>query len=204
MIIFRLGIPLAGFRPYEARDYQETLPLPPHSTIFGCFLSVLGVERRESAPYGGTRLAVAGQTGERSRVVRKMRRDPANPKKGREGIPSFRPEYQELLCDVHLWVGVERGTAERDLAAELADALARPDRLDRHGVVSLGESCFMVDTIERVVAAPNGLMVLRPRPDGSLSLTTWVDFEHRTGTRRARVEPTVGTLKPEDGIPVGP
>lgn len=203
MTIFRLEVPLAGFRPYEARDYQESLPLPPHSTIFGCLLSILGVEPVNAGAYVGTRLAVAGRTGERSVVLRKMRRDPAKPKKGTPRVPAFRPEYQELLSDVVMWTWVERGGAEHDLAAELVAALGRPERVYRYGILSLGESCFMLDTITVSGAPPDDVLVLRPRPDGSLSLTTWVDFADRMRTRSARFELVQGSLAATDAVEVG-
>jgi CRISPR-associated protein Cas5t len=203
-MIFRLDAPLAGFRPYEARDYQETLPLPPHSTIFGCLLSILGVEPAAAGDYVGTRLGVAGQTGERSVVLRKMRRDPAKPKAGKLRVPAFRPEYQELLSDVVLWIWVERGNAERDLAGELVDALAHPERIARHGVVSVGESCFMLETIAVCSAAPNDALVMRPSSDGSLSLTVWVDFVDRMRTRAARFDLVHGSLAATDTVAIGP
>jgi len=201
--LYRLTAPLAGFRPYEARDYQETLPLPPHSTVFGCLLSILGVERSAAGPYLGTRLGLAGRAGERSTVLRKMRRDPANPKKGQPRVPAFRPEYQELLSDVVVWAWVEQGDAERDLGSELREALAAPESISRHGVVSLGESCFMLDSIVRVDEPEDGLTVLRPRRDGSLSLTLWVDYHNRRRTSFARFEPVRGRLDASDAVPVG-
>ncbi len=204
MTFFRLDAPLAGFRPYEARDYQETLPLPPHSTVFGSLLSILGVERGAAAPFFGTRLGLAGRTGERSVVLRKMRRDPANPKKGQPRVPAFRPEYQEILCDVLLWAWVEQGGATRDLAGELAEALRTPELVGRHGVVSLGESTFMLDSIASCSVVPDDAIVLRPRADGALSLTVWVDFGDRTRTRATRFEPVRGELEPSDGVVMGP
>ena len=204
MTWFRLEIPLAGFRPYEARDFQESLLLPPHSTVFGCLLSILGVEGDGVTAYVGTMLSVAGVSADRSTIVRKMRRDPANVRRGVERVPTFRPEYQELLSDVQLWIWVSQGTAERDLAADLVSSLANPGQLSRQGIVSLGESCFMLDRIDLRNDPPDDLTVLRPKPDGAFLFTVWVDFADRTRTRTMRFDELNGRPNPGDAVRIGP
>lgn len=202
MRFFRLDVPLAGFRPYDAREYQQTYELPPPSTVFGCLLSVLGVEANDASPFFGTRLALGGRTGERSTILRKMRRDPKAA--GGKAEPQFRPEYQELLTDCELYVGLEIGAAERDLGEMLESALRDPTTVARHGVVSLGESAFMVDVIARVAASPTDITVLRPSERGDLTLTTWVDFADRSRTRSALFALCVDRLAATDAVHVGP
>lgn len=205
MTCFEAVIPLTSLRPYEARDYQATYPLPPPATVFGMCLSFIGVAGEEVTGFDRTRMGVSGRaTSPVSTVLRKMRRDPANPPKGRPNWPSFRPEYQELLVDLTIWFVVARGHAERDLADELLRGLERPSSIDRFGGVSLGESAFLVDSLRVVESPGSDGWVLRPSRSGSLSMPVWVDFGDRLGTRVRKFERVPGVVEESDLVEVGP
>ena len=74
---------MTGLRPMWAREYQETYPAPPPSTIYGMLLSLVGVERKDKNTYAGLRIALAlaenteeslWQRREKGRIFRKFRR----------------------------------------------------------------------------------------------------------------------------------
>ena len=44
-----VDVPMSSFRPMWSREYQETYPAPPPSTIYGMLLSLIGVERKEKS-----------------------------------------------------------------------------------------------------------------------------------------------------------
>lgn len=52
-----VSVPVAGFRAPHAREYFETLPVPPPSTLYGMLLSLVGEEQR--ARHEGAELALA-------------------------------------------------------------------------------------------------------------------------------------------------
>lgn len=173
--------------------------MPPPSSVVGMFLSLLGRERGDLPRYHDDRCGLAVRLDpERSTVLRRMRRDPANPKEGQRGMPLFRPETQELIADLRFWACLEGR-----LADEVADALASPVRIDRYGAVSLGESAFLVDSIREVEAVPEDAVVLRPDKAGPFSLTVFVDFTDRTRTRHQRFTLAPGPLEAGDCVPVG-
>ena len=74
---------MTGLRPMWAREYQETYPAPPPSTIYGMLLSLVGVEREHKKRHTGLRIAIAmaentgdsfWQRREKGRIFRKFRR----------------------------------------------------------------------------------------------------------------------------------
>ncbi len=176
---FRVDVPICSFRPYEARDYQETLTVPPPSTVLGMLLSLLGKPPSARADFSDASMCICVEpTGRPSVILRRMRRDPAN---RRTGEPAFRPEYQELLADLVLWVGL-RGS----LAEAVDAALTAPAAVVRFGAVSLGESTSLVDAVTPVPAPGPGARVLQPAREGDLLLTTEVDYAQRARTRVRR------------------
>ena len=166
----RRGSRSMPFRPYASREYQDTDPVPPPSAVYGMLLSLVGVPREEKGRHRGVSLALAlDATPTRSKVFRKFRR-------GKE-LEDRRPDYQDLLLDLRLWVWLEksRDVASPNLPERVVTALTSPSEIDRFGGLSLGESSFLVNTISMVKPPPEELIFLRPDPRGFYSLTTWVD-----------------------------
>ena len=180
-LLLKVTAPFASFRPDASREYQDTHPVPPPSAVYGMLLSLSGVRREEKEDHRGVRLAVAleGEP-ERSRVFRKLRR-------GAE-LTKLRPDYQDLLCDLTVWVHLDRGAdaAVRPLTARVRQALHRPGDVLRSGGLSLGESSFLIDTLTDRAAPPDRLTLVRPDPRGFHLLPTWVDHADRTKTVRGR------------------
>jgi CRISPR-associated protein Cas5t len=173
----RVEVPVCAFRPYTSREYQDTFPVPSPATVYGMLLSLIGVAREQKAQHRGAEmaLAVAGLPG-RSKVFRKLRRG--------SDLEDTRPDYQDLLMDLKLWVWLRPGAdlSNPTLSARVSAALAHPATLTRSGGLSLGESSYLVDVIRIDPAPPDRLIFLTPDDRGFYSLPVWVDHLVRTNT----------------------
>jgi CRISPR-associated protein Cas5t len=173
----RVEVPVCAFRPHASREYQDTFPVPPPATVYGMLLSLLGVPRDEKARHRGAEvaLAVAALPG-RSKVFRKLRRG--------GDLEDTRPDYQDLLIDLALWVWLRPGSdpADPPLSARIPAALERPAALTRCGGLSLGESSYLVDVVRVDPAPPDRLIFLTPDDRGFYSLPVWVDHLVRANT----------------------
>lgn len=185
VLALRVDVPMAGLRPMWAREYQETYPVPPPSTVYGMLLSLVGVEREDKDRHAGLRiaLALAGST-EKGRVFRKFRRWPQS-KKVPESEKSDplgyrlgyrRPDYQELLLGLKFWVWIADSKAAHPLVDRIRMALdpERRGEIVRHGALCLGESSHMVNAIS--VDRPRGQgRFVAPSEQGLLSMPVWSD-----------------------------
>lgn len=170
-------VPVCAFRPYASREYQDTYPVPTPASVYGMLLSLLGIRREDKARHRGAELALAvGALPERSKVFRKLRRG--------ADLEDIRPDYQDLLTELHLWVWVRRGADSGDpcLADRLKFGFAeRFASIQREGGVSLGESSYLVNAI--TVSRPEEpLHFVRPDPKGFYSLPVWVDHAMASNT----------------------
>lgn len=179
-------VPVACFRQSRAREYAETYPVPPPSTVYGMLLSIVGeVDRYRHC---GTRLAIALLSHpEKSTVIRTFRRFK---KKDYFDKANARPDYQELLSNIRFAVWVDSGTdiAQPTLVERLQIAIANPENVDRFGGLSLGESRDLVDT---VALFPEGcqsesMQWLVKDENGLLTLPYWVDHVGSQKTRWLR------------------
>lgn len=183
-LCLRVEVPVCAFRPYASREYQDTYPVPTPSAVYGMLLSLIGVKRQDKARHRGTELALAvDRPPSRSKVFRKLRRG--------SDLEDIRPDYQDLLIDLGLWVWVGRGHDQADpcLAEQVRAGLADPATITRCGGLSLGESTYLVDVVS-VARAPESAVFIVPDPKGFYSLTTWVDHTDMssTQTRRFRID----------------
>jgi CRISPR-associated protein Cas5t len=182
-------VPVCAFRPFASREYQDTYPVPPPSAIYGMLLSLVGVTRRQRDRHRGVSMALAVEsTPLRSRIFRKLRRD-----EGKEGEPKFRPDYQDIMIDLRLWVWLAKGRDQStpDLRTRVAEAIATPSAIERFGGLSLGESSYLVDSISTGKVPPPELNFIQPDPSGFHYLTTWVDHsdDSRTQLERFTIKP---------------
>ena len=105
MLELEVRVPVACFRKGFAREYWETEVLPPPSTCYGFLLSLVGEKDRRR--HIGARVC-AGLLGraDQSTVLRTLWRA-----KDRATLPGVgtnsRPDYQELLTNVHLAMWLE-------------------------------------------------------------------------------------------------
>jgi CRISPR-associated protein Cas5t len=182
-----VSVPVTSFRAPRAREYLETLPVPPPSTVYGMLCSTVGeVDRNRHV---GAELAIAVLTpGVRSRVLRTLWRvkDVKTPAGTGE---NKRPDGQELLTGMSFAAFVRDGVEaeEPSLASRVVAALSDPGSVTRFGGLSLGESSFLVDELRLLQAGD-----LAPRSDaawlvadpaGSLALPLWVDHVGSASTR---------------------
>lgn len=198
-----VSAPVASFRVPQAREYLETLPCPPPSTVYGMVLSLVGeVDRRVHA---GAELALALLSRPAvSTVLRTAWRvkDLKTPPGSGE---NKRPDYQELLTGLRLAVWVRPGTTERAtpaLAERVAQVLAG-ESPQRFGGLSLGESTHLVDELRALREGDmlGPIQLLRRDDRGDLALPIWPDHVGSRGTHWGQYRLTdvaAGDAPPDD------
>jgi CRISPR-associated protein Cas5t len=198
-----VSVPVASFRVPQAREYLETLPCPPPSTVYGMLLAVVGeVDRLHHV---GAEIALALLSiPDRSVILRtlwRVKRKGVGPGIGE----NRRPDFQELLTGVRLAVWIRPGsmeTATPALAERLQEALASPTGTERFGGLSLGESSHLVDEVRmlREGDPASGQLLVRD-VQGDLALPIWPDHVGSAGTRWEQyrlVSQALGTALPDE------
>lgn len=176
-IALYISVPVASFRVPRAREYFETLPCPPPSTVYGMLLSLVGETNRHAHEGAEIAVALVSQP-EYSVVLRTLWRVKSRKQALGQG-ENKRPDFQELLTGVRIVVWVRRGTAETaasPLANRVQQAVTQPHTVARFGGLSLGESTHLVDELRvaREADAVAGKMLLQDE-SGELSLPIWPD-----------------------------
>ncbi len=201
MIELFVSVPIAAFRVPQSREYLQTLPVPPPSTVYGMLLSLVGEPDR--LVHAGAELALAPLSEPaRSLVLRTAWRIKSG--KHPPGLgDNKRPDLQELLSDVRLAVFVRAGareTAEPPLADRLAAALADWGSVTRFGGLCLGESSHLVDEVRPLQERDlDRAWLLRPDPTGELVLPVWADHVGSALTRWGRFQRAPFRRPPDDG-----
>ncbi len=180
----KIEVPIACFRQPRAREYAETYPVPPPSTVYGMLLSAVGETNRYR--HCGVRLAIALlSVPEKSTVIRTMRR--VKTKKNLADSSNSRPDYQELLTDIRfaVWVDGEGDRSQRTLPERLETALTNPSAISRFGGLSLGESRDLVNAVSLVKESDRHQKIswLVRDEDGLLTLPCWADKLNSANTR---------------------
>jgi CRISPR-associated protein Cas5t len=229
-LLLRVDAPICAFRPFSSREYQDTYPVPTPASVYGMLLSFLGVDRKDKVQYAGVKMALAVSPSRdgartvdealpwRSSVFRKLRRVSQYgynqiKRQGSAAAKQFvlsqrRPDYQDLLTDVVLWVwlSVEDDSQKSSLPRALSAALADPSSMPpRHGGLSLGESSYLVNRINaiRPEGVPQQVIALRPSIDGFYSLPIWTDHVHDR-SRLERFELILASPHPPNWFIVAP
>lgn len=200
MLKLFVSVPIACFRPGAAREFWETHPLPPPSTVYGFLLAMVGEVDRQR--HVGVR-CTAGLLNEpdRSTVLRKLWRvkelqkkeDKTDDFSGSGVGANVRPDFQHLLTNIRLVVFVESSeeAAEGPTLEERLQVALDPqqrNKIDRFGGLSLGESTHMVDEVslfERRIQHVDDEepQVFLCERHGNMTLPVWVDHVGRKGTR---------------------
>lgn len=186
MLALEVEVPIACFRQSRAREYAETYPVPPPSTVYGMLLSMVGEMDRYQ--HCGTRLAIALISHpQKSTVIRTFRRFK---KKDIHDPSNARPDYQELLTDIRfvVWVDSGKDNSQITLAERLEMAFSNPSSINRFGGLCLGESRDLVNTISLLPKSSQGLFLqwLVQDKNGLLTLPYWVDHLGSKDTRWQR------------------
>ncbi|MFN6475208.1 type I-MYXAN CRISPR-associated protein Cas5/Cmx5/DevS [Nostoc sp. DedQUE07] len=198
-IALKVEVPVACFRQSRAREYVETYPVPPPSTVYGMLLSMIGEMNRYR--HCGTQLAIALLSEpKKSTVIRKFHRfkkldihDPSN----------IKPDYQELLTNIEFVVWIIAGTdkSKPTLPERLHFALTNPASINRFGGLCLGESRDLVNSVSFFSEKYEGESFewLVQNEEGLLTLPYWVDHVGSQGTRwqRYMLQKSLGRQPPE-------
>jgi CRISPR-associated protein Cas5t len=186
MIAIQVEVPIACFRQSRAREYAETYPVPPPSTVYGMLLSMVGeIDRYKHC---GVKIAIALLSKpQKSTVIRTFKRFK---KKEISAPENARPDYQELLTDIEFAVWIKSGsdTETPNLVERLQAAFMNPETIDRFGGLSLGESRDLVNAVSLLPETYHSQpfqWVVRDE-DGLLTLPYWVDHVGSRGTRWLR------------------
>ncbi|MBO9359857.1 MAG: type I-MYXAN CRISPR-associated protein Cas5/Cmx5/DevS [Thermomicrobium sp.] len=180
-----LAAPIASFRSPWAREYFETLPVPPPSTIYGLLLSAVGEPNR--LVHQGTELAIGLLSQPtRARIFRTLWRIKDHHVPFGHG-ENKRPDFQELLIDVRLVVHVRTGSDPHQppLADRIRRALEQPASVERWGALAMGESTHLVDEFRFLHTAEAQLPArwLVPDDRGPFALPLWADHVGSKGTQ---------------------
>jgi CRISPR-associated protein Cas5t len=185
-IALQVEVPIACFRQSRAREYVETYPVPPPSTVYGMLLSLVGEENRYQ--HCGVKLAIALLSEpEKSVVIRTFRRVK---RRDIHNSTNARLDYQELLTNVEFVVWISAGTdqATPTLQERLQQAFINPASINRFGGLCLGESRDLVNVVNPLAENHTGesLRWLIRDENGWLTLPYWVDHVGSQGTRWQR------------------
>jgi len=180
-----VSVPLAGFRVAQAREYWETYPCPPPSTLYGMLLSLVGEADR--FVHKGAELSMALVSVPQSSIVLRTQWRIKDKAVGPGLGNNKRPDFQELLSDIRLAVWLRPGTEEKarpTLFARVKNAMERPQEVSRFGGLSLGESTHLVNEVRKWRQEdPSVGQILMPNNQGNLSLPIWPDHVGSRGTK---------------------
>lgn len=185
-----IDVPVATFRQSHAREYGKTYPYPPHSTVYGLLLSVVG--EMDIPRHCGVQLAIAMLSQpSKSKTLRTINRFKF---KKQDHLGNKRPDYQEILTDIRfiVWVKSAEDKNNPNLPQRLEQALLHPNSVKRWGVLYLGESDDLVNNIKLVrenFAVQSREWLLKDN-NGWITLPYWVDHFGFQGTKwfRYRLE----------------
>ncbi len=171
-----ISVPVACFRVPRAREYFETFPCPPPSTVYGMLLAMVGEVNRRV--HEGAEIAIALLSEPAYSVVLRTLWRVKERGEGPGLGNNRRPDFQELLTDVQLAVWVRAGkreTHETPLVDRVHASLTQPRLIERFGGLSLGESTHLVNEISFLKGQDKSGRLLVAEEDGDLSLPIWPD-----------------------------
>ncbi len=181
-----LDCPCTSFPRSFARDYKETYPYPPPSTVYGMLLSLVGEVDMEI--HRGVKIAIGiiGDDPPISRIVRKQRHHKfSKTHMGTYPTSKFsKPNHHELLTDLQVAVQIDAGeeTTTVNLVDKVAIALSTPDQITRFGGLSLGESWAMVNGVRPYRESDGPVRWLIKDNRGLISLPIWINRNTTQGT----------------------
>lgn len=185
MLGLYVSIPIACFRKGMAREYLETEVLPPPATCYGFLLSLVGETDRTRHVGCRVTATLLGQP-DKSVVLRTVWRIKSRQLQMGAGNNRM-PAQQELLSGVRLvlWLDSREEIGQSpSLEQRVIEALAHPERVDRFGGLSFGESTHLVDEVKAFSenkTLQGTAFLLTDR--GRLTLPVWVDHVGSAGTR---------------------
>ncbi|MEM8723132.1 MAG: type I-MYXAN CRISPR-associated protein Cas5/Cmx5/DevS [Cyanobacteria bacterium P01_G01_bin.39] len=185
-VILRVDVPIASFPTSRSREYRETYPVPPPSTVYGMLLSLVG--ETDKYKHCGVKIAIALLSEPaKSVTLRTMRRFK---KKKLNHKVNTRPDFQEILTGIELMVWVDKGEdeAKPNLCDRITEAFKYPALVSRFSPLCLGESRDLINSVDLVshLDSNHNLNYLIQDEYGDLSLPYWVDYLGSNNTRWLR------------------
>ena len=185
-IILKVDVPIASFPTSRSREYRDTYPVPPPSTVYGMLLSMVGETDRYK--HCGVKIAIALLSEPaKSVTLRTMRRFK---KKKLDHKENTRPDFQEILTGIELMIWVNKGEdkAQPSLCDRITKAFVDSSLVNRFGALCLGESRDLVNSVDLVTEIDINLTFNYLLQDeyGDLSLSYWVDYLGSKDTRWLR------------------
>ena len=153
-IALKVDVPIASFPTSRSREYRETYPVPPPSTVYGMLLSLVGETDRYK--HCGVKVAIALLSEPaKSITLRKIRRFKFKKIDSKENT---RPDFQEILTGIEfvIWVDSQEdraipnlcGLASASAKQRIIQAFDNPSSIQRFGALCLGESRDLVNSID--------------------------------------------------------
>lgn len=180
MLVLRITAPFATFTNSRSREYSASFKYPPIATIYGLLLSLVGETDRTR--HVGVKLAIGIlQEPKSSIVLRTFKRFKEKDINAKE---NSRPDYQEILSGLNYVICVDSTADKQSLENRLQLALKQPEKIDRFGGLSLGESRDLVDDIRLLEKLPhqNECKWLLKNSSGE-ALPIWIDYQGSENTR---------------------
>ena len=175
-IILQVNVPIASFPTSRSREYRQTYPVPPPSTVYGMLLSLVGETDRHK--HCGVKIAIALLSEPTKSVILRTIRRFKNKKLNHKA--NSRPDFQEILTGIEfiVWVNEGEDRAKPNLCDRLTQAFINPASVNRFGVLCLGESRDLINSVDLMtVVNPNlTLNYLIKDKNGDLSLPYWIDY----------------------------
>ena len=180
MLILQITAPFASFTNSRSREYSASFKYPPISTIYGLLLSLVGESHRTR--HVGVKLAIGIIKQPKSSVV--LRTFKRLKEKDINAKANSRPDFQEILCGLSYAVCVDSSEDKQGLENRIQLALTQPEKIDRFGGLSLGESRDLIDDIRVLENLPpqQECFWLLKNPNGE-ALPVWVDYQGSENTR---------------------
>ena len=171
-IFLEIFVPYASFKHSYSREYFASYSYPPPSTIYGSLLSLVGETDREL--HRGVKLAISLISKPKISTVMRTTRRLKNPDINHPG--NSKPDFQQVLSDIRSVVGIDSTEDEANLENRIRLALQNPERIDRFGGLSLGESRDLIDNIKIISELSPLWQWLVRDPQGKLQLPLSVDY----------------------------
>lgn len=182
MLFVQISAPFTSFKHSYSREYGDTYPVPTPATVYGCLLALVG--ETNSEVHRGVRLAIAllsePQTVTVLRTVRRLKNKDINARE------NSRPDYQSILCGLYIVVGIDSSDNAADLEAQVRQALLYPERVERFGGWSLGESRDLINDVRILTDLPLEARWLVRDNRGRFNLPIVVDYLGSKGTQKQK------------------
>ena len=177
-VLLYVEAPFASFAMPQTRTCITSYPVCPFSTIYGLLLSLVGEVDVTRHVGVGISLAMLSRP-EKFWMLRKISKE----KRTKSGMVYSCPKNVQQLSDVRIAIMLEDCEDKNALVARVSRALVDfdcPDLQRRFGILSLGESKNMVDSLRELRQSDftDVAKAVWPSSKGVLSLPVWPNYKN--------------------------